>query len=84
MSIAAFVCFLRDGVKDSRTISGLFAVYQLHLDISDIGENMSFALSMALSLTLFANFVIFFYYNEKVRKMVKNIGDKKCFIQKWW
>jgi len=34
----------------------------------DIGVNMSFVLSMAmaLSLTLFSNIVIFFYYNEKV------------------
>ena len=40
---------------------------------SDIGDNMSFVLSMAmaLSLTLFSNIVIFFYYNEKVEKKEK-------------
>ena len=40
---------------------------------SDIGDNMSFVLSMAmaLSLTLFSNIVIFFFYNEKVKKKEK-------------
>ena len=58
-------------------------IYQLHLYISDIGDKMSFALSIALSLTLFSNFVIFFYYNEKVgRPMMKNMMGKHILEKK--
>ena len=37
---------------------------------SEIGDNMSYAVLMAaaLSLTLFSNIVIFFYYSGKVEK----------------
>ena len=73
-------------------ISGPFALHQLQLDIfSDIGDIMSFSLSLAiaLSLTLFSNLVIFFYYNEKVQRMKKFKGiDKEkdffCYCSGFW
>ena len=43
---------------------------------------MSFALSMALFLTLFSNIVIFFYNNEKVWTMVKSVIGHKNTSQK--